>query len=320
MILVAITTYKRLPNMLESAVKSVITQTYKDWKLVIVDDSPSDWELRDDVKKMVEGYAEKDSRIRYVAHDRNYGAQRARNTALKIANEEDFEFIAYLDDDDEWLPEKLEKQLAKFQECGKDVAMVNCGYFEINEIKNYSITVIPGKTEGVKTFDLAIMCGPTSSPLIRTKCIKVTGGFDEALIAHQEWELFIRLMQLYKVEFVREPLWIYHIHKGERTNSSPGKYIAAKEYIIKKHMQYLENNNDEYWEQLANFFVASSRLSLKTWLKMVHLKPWRIVRNLYTLMKPILLFEKFMQWLAKYPAIYNKLINIKRRLKGENIN
>ena len=85
MILAVITTCRRKPEMVERAIKSVIAQTYKDWDLVVVDDSPADYEYRDDVKKMVEGYADKDSRIRYVQHDRNYGAQRARNTALKIA-------------------------------------------------------------------------------------------------------------------------------------------------------------------------------------------------------------------------------------------
>ncbi|MBR0256396.1 MAG: glycosyltransferase family 2 protein, partial [Synergistaceae bacterium] len=124
MILAAITTHKRPPEMVERALKSVIAQTYTDWNLVVVDDSPADWELRGDVRKMVEGYAEKDSRIRYVAHERNYGAQRARNTALGIAVNEGFEFIAYLDDDDEWLPEKLERQLEVFMGRGKDTALV----------------------------------------------------------------------------------------------------------------------------------------------------------------------------------------------------
>ena len=86
MILAAITTYKRMPDMLERAMKSVISQTYTDWDLVVVDDSPADWEFRGDVRKMVESYAANDKRIRYIANDRNYGAQRSRNTALEIAN------------------------------------------------------------------------------------------------------------------------------------------------------------------------------------------------------------------------------------------
>ena len=86
MILAAITTHKRRPEMVGRALRSVIAQTFTDWNCVVVDDSPADWPLRDDVRKMVEGYARQDSRIRYVAHGRNYGAQRARNTALSIAN------------------------------------------------------------------------------------------------------------------------------------------------------------------------------------------------------------------------------------------
>ena len=96
MILAAITTCKRPPAMVERAVKSVIAQTYTDWDLVVVDDSPDDYELRKDVQKMVEGYAAKDSRIRYVPHDKNYGAQRARNTALKIAENADCLFHLFI--------------------------------------------------------------------------------------------------------------------------------------------------------------------------------------------------------------------------------
>ena len=85
MILAAITTCKRNPEMLERAIKSVIAQTYTDWNLVVVDDSPADYELRGDVRKMVEAYAEHDSRISYIPHDTNRGVSAARNTALKFA-------------------------------------------------------------------------------------------------------------------------------------------------------------------------------------------------------------------------------------------
>ena len=85
MILAAITTHKREPQMVERAIKSVVNQTYKDWHLVIVDDSPADYELRDEVKHMAEEWCSRDSRITYIQHDKNYGSQRARNTALKVA-------------------------------------------------------------------------------------------------------------------------------------------------------------------------------------------------------------------------------------------
>ena len=85
MILAVITTCRRKPEMVERAIKSVVAQTYKDWDLVVVDDSPADYEYRYDVRRMCEGWAKKDSRISYLQQDKNYGVSHARNTALKIA-------------------------------------------------------------------------------------------------------------------------------------------------------------------------------------------------------------------------------------------
>lgn len=84
-VLAAITTHKRKPEMVDRAIKSVVAQTYTDWDLVVVDDSPCDYEFRDDVRKMVGEWSRRDSRIRYIPHDKNYGVSHARNTALKIA-------------------------------------------------------------------------------------------------------------------------------------------------------------------------------------------------------------------------------------------
>ena len=136
--------------MLERAIKSVVNQTYKDWLLVIVDDSPADYELRDEVKRMAEEWCSRDSRITYIQHDKNYGAQRARNTALKIAVDNSYEFIAYLDDDDEWLPMKLEKQIARFNERGEDTALVYCwswltGNGEVKEFISDGIKLVNWK-------------------------------------------------------------------------------------------------------------------------------------------------------------------------------
>ena len=85
MILAVITTYKRPPEMLERAIKSVVNQTYKDWHLLIVDDSPQDYILRNDVKCLAEKWCAVDERITYIQHDKNYGVSHARNTALNFA-------------------------------------------------------------------------------------------------------------------------------------------------------------------------------------------------------------------------------------------
>ena len=96
MILAAITTCKRKPEMVERAIKSVVNQTFKDWNLLIVDDSPADYEFRNDVKTMAEDWCRRDERIFYFQHEKNFGAQRARNTALTFAvNNDKISFSAF---------------------------------------------------------------------------------------------------------------------------------------------------------------------------------------------------------------------------------
>lgn len=84
-------------------IDSVLAQTYINWEMVIVDDCS-----QDDTKEVVKGYMEKDSRIRYECLEINSGAAVARTRAMELA---EGQYMAFLDSDDIWKPEKLEKQL-----------------------------------------------------------------------------------------------------------------------------------------------------------------------------------------------------------------
>ncbi len=84
-------------------IDSVLAQTYINWEMVIVDDCS-----QDDTKEVVKGYMEKDSRIRYECLESNSGAAVARTRAMELA---EGQYMAFLDSDDIWKPEKLEKQL-----------------------------------------------------------------------------------------------------------------------------------------------------------------------------------------------------------------
>lgn len=89
-------------RFISETIQSVLAQTYPEWEMIIVDDCSTD-----DTKKIVESYTY-DPRIKYHCLDKNSGAAVARNTALKMAKGR---WIAFLDSDDIWLPEKLEKQI-----------------------------------------------------------------------------------------------------------------------------------------------------------------------------------------------------------------
>lgn len=321
LILAAITTHKRPPEMVERALKSVIAQTYTDWNLVVVDDSPADWELRDDVMKMVEGYGENDSRIRYVAHDRNYGAQRARNTALKIACDEGFEFIAYLDDDDEWLPEKLSKQLAKFQEYDDDTAVVYCLYYYVNEEKGIMNVPEYFRILDGYVYDEMMLGDFIGSvfPLARTKSLIDVGGFDESLEANQDYDMWTRTAERYKFACVPEPLAKLHRYDGEHIWSDMRKPIKGHERLLEKYKDYFSSHKYACWKMVTSLMHmyrenGETRKSLMMWLKSVSLQPGRVGANIWNLIN---ILYPFREWLRKKnPELFYKLRRIKRKLEG----
>ena len=90
-------------SFIEFSIKSVMDQTYKYWEMLIVDDKSVD-----NCREIINKYTELDSRIKSINLEKNVGAAEARNFALRIAKGK---FIAFLDCDDIWLPEKLEVQL-----------------------------------------------------------------------------------------------------------------------------------------------------------------------------------------------------------------
>ena len=117
---VVLPTFNR-ERLLPRAINSVLNQTYKNLELIIVNDGSTD-----DTEKVVKGYSDK--RIRYYKQELNKGGSAARNVGIKLARGE---LISFQDSDDEWLPEKLERQVRKFSEVGfnlikKDDLAKNC--------------------------------------------------------------------------------------------------------------------------------------------------------------------------------------------------
>ena len=326
-VLAAITTCKRKPEMVERAIKSVVAQTYTDWELVVVDESPGDYEFRDDVRRMVEGWSERDSRIRYVAHDRNYGAQRARNTALNIACDEKFEFIGYLDDDDEWLPEKLEKQVAKFNEHNENVALVYCAGIQVKDKQNvkYGVSKIQGMAyEKLLTMDFI---GTFTSPLMRTKSLKAIGGMDESLPANQDYDTWVRIARSYEIACVTDTLYLKHNDEhGEQIIKNHHKYVEAREIIFRKNESYLLEHKDVYRLFLRDSIVRCSmagewRKCFRFCCTLLSLHPLKIFSNIWMIMYKLVIrryiTSPFELWLENTNVEwFYKFRNAKNKIKG----
>jgi glycosyltransferase involved in cell wall biosynthesis len=243
---VIIPTYNRA-HLLGRSLRSVLNQTYQDFEIIVVDDASTD-----DSETVI--LSLDNEKIRYLRHEKNKGATAARNTGIKAAKGS---YIAFQDSDDEWLPEKLEKQMKVFESAPPEVGVVYTGYYKIS---GNNITYAPSsyftKKEGnlyqqlLKVNHLSTQC-----ILVYKHCLEKVGSFDENLPRHQDWELAIRLAKHFEFKFIDEPLAIvYRDHASISTNQDA--LVKASEIIFNKH--FLEYNNNK--KIIANYYYRYGKL------------------------------------------------------------
>lgn len=249
-------------KLIKRAIESVLVQSFTDFELIIVDDCSSD-----ESAKVVHGI--NDERIIYIKHECNKGANAARNTAIKLARGK---YIAFQDSDDEWLPNKLEKQMTIIENSSNKVGCVYTGFWRY---ENNSKRYIPEKW--VRKFDGDILSEvlkgnfiSTQTMLIKTECIKTVGLFDEKLPRLQDWELVIRLAQEYEFAYVNEGLVnVYHTQDSITSNSEKLR-IAYNMIIDKNNELFLANKKilaKHYIDIALSFYVDKQYLKMKQYLK-----------------------------------------------------
>ncbi len=219
-----IPTYRR-PDVVARAVASALCQTVAPLEVIVVDDEPSP-----DASAAVAAVA--DRRVRYIAHERNRGLSAARNTAIMAARGE---FIAFLDDDDEWAKNKLERQLAVAARSPHPVVVTSYerwqrldGTSHIRDIK------LDGE---VLRKLLARDAVHMQTLLVPARSFADVGVFDESLLHHEDMDMAIRLARRYRFITVQEPLTLIHVTPHSLSASVPNR-IAAIESLIDKHVEY----------------------------------------------------------------------------------
>lgn len=250
-----VTTYKRPPQIVERALKSIIAQTYGNIEIIVVDDSPSDYELRDNVKQMIEKL---DAGITYFRHEKNMGGCAARNTGIKLSKGD---YIAFLDDDDEWLPEKTELQLQKFSSI--DIALVYCGNYIVNTINNTVGTEKRPFFRG-KVYENLIFrnfIGSTSFVMMKREVLEKLGGFSTDMMAAQDYELWLRIAKECEVDYVVAPLVNYYIHGDEQITKNHAKKVSALEMLNEKNYDYLKKHRKAYAVRLLRIIPDCSYVS-----------------------------------------------------------
>ena len=203
---VVIPTYNR-KHTLKRSIESVLRQTYRNFEIILVDDCSTDGTME---YMEAEYGAVSDVNIVYVRNDCNLGAAGARNAGISYAKGE---YIAFHDSDDEWFPNKLEKQMLHFMECKSSVGAVYSAFY-LNEKKKI---VCPPKEGNMSWKSGYIFHSLLIRPLVgmitlvvRKSVLQEVGGFREQLNSMEDYELTIRIAQKYEIDLVDEILAVAH--------------------------------------------------------------------------------------------------------------
>ena len=227
-----ITTHNR-QGLMVRAVKSVLCQTYKNIELIVVDDASD--ERADELLK------EFDLQYIYIPKEKSKGGNHARNIGVLTAKGE---YVAFLDDDDYWLPTKIEKQVALIEE--KKCGLVYCGRIKERHQDGKRSTSIDIKNmEGDLKKDVLQTVPTTSSSMLINKNFLIEHGmFDEELKFWQDYELLIRLSKYTPFYRVPEALTVYLVDVNDK------KRISNKYFGWKSNVKYIKNKHRDLYKQL----------------------------------------------------------------------
>lgn len=234
MVSVVITTYKREPAIIQQAIDSVVRQTYENIEVILVDDNG----FGTDYQQNNEEYFARQDKVRYIPNKTNQGAQYSRNVGILASKGE---YVAFLDDDDWWAKEKIEKQMAVFKD--PQIGLVFCNGVIVkeneNDLKEQYRDSGPRSYFG-RLIDYDMMLtddcvGSTSQVLIRKECFTKVGLFDYEMKARQDYEMWIRISKEFKLWGIDEPLFYHRMHEGEQISKNSKKVIDGYQRLLDKN-------------------------------------------------------------------------------------
>ncbi|OZC37242.1 hypothetical protein B9Q17_03740 [Marinobacter vinifirmus] len=195
-------------STLRSAIESALSQTYKNIEVIVIDDGSSD-----ETPSIISSYI---NSIIYIKQE-NRGVAEARNVGVRSSNGE---WIAFLDADDIWDENKLERQFSKMNDEGNSwsytdtrfVGGVNSGRLDSEFTKKHTGSVF---NELLTNNFIS-----TSTVLLKKSKFHNAGGFDTTLPAIEDWELWVRISSKNAVSYVDQPLTTYRVHKKSTSRNT----------------------------------------------------------------------------------------------------
>lgn len=225
---------------IKESIKSVLDQTYPQWELLVINDGSKDQTSA--IVKLIN-----DPRIILIEQE-NAGVASARNNGISKAQGE---YIAFLDSDDLWMKNKLEKQLDFLQT--NDLSIVYsktyCLFEDTNTVKDCFVDVNMGIKDAQKilVFDFV----PILTVMLHKKILDEIGTFDLKLQGTEDWDLWIRVLQRYSIGYIDEFLTIYRITPNSLSrNLEKHMYEELKVYEKYKKLYDAKSHKGFQWFQM----------------------------------------------------------------------
>jgi glycosyltransferase involved in cell wall biosynthesis len=229
---VVIPTHNR-SNLLKRAIESVQDQTFESFEIIVIDDHSID-----DTSSVVKSFS--DLRIRYMINSRTKGACGARNVGIFSAKGK---WVAFLDDDDIWLPEKLKCQYELTRNADQSVGLVCTDYAIFKEKRQRPINIKNRPSGWVRDkllYGNSIGC--LSSVCIRTEVLKAIEGFDERFPSSQDQDLYLRVAELSQFAYVPQTLVHIHQESQNRIGQNPKRKLEGYIMLRDKHFALIDQS------------------------------------------------------------------------------
>jgi len=249
-----ITTLNRA-EFFRRAIESVLNQTYSDFELLILDNSSID-----NTEEIAKSF--RDKRVRYIKHQ-PLSISQARNLGLKKARGE---FIGFLDDDDEWLPNKLEAQLQVFENKNQNCGLVYGGFVRVDDFGR-ELGFHRPRLKGNVFINLLSQkdpfTGSASNPILRKSVFRVIGEYNEKVLVGEDFELYLRLAEKFEVDFTPEIVFKIRSHSGPRLGDKIKEAADLEILILRNYKDFFEKNSklkSQFLQKIGGKFCRLGRL------------------------------------------------------------
>ena len=245
-------------DFLDRSIKSVLSQTYQNWELLLIDDGSED-----DSVRIIERYL-KDDRIKFLKNDSNSGISATRNKGINNSNGE---YIALLDQDDEWFADKLQKQVKALNGLGYDYGLIYSNLevrFDNGDVTERKKEIEPEPTI-IENLELMLLRNLISSPtvLIRKEVLDDVGLFDDSIKwGGDDYDLWIRIAHKYKFFYIDEVLCIRHEHQKNYSADKKRMMLRTIE-LAEKYIREFGLNSDIRKRLRSNHYYRFGIESLK---------------------------------------------------------